>query len=128
MNTPAWRVAATSQRRKAINYAKTVNVRRLLRGEELIRLPPQPGPINPKPLLKRLRIRNQFGRLPLTLDLHRAPAELMTLWGARPCNRGAAKPDNCPRLGWLSAGKSLHRKRGVAKKPDSYRNFTVALP
>jgi hypothetical protein len=24
-----------------------------------------------------------------------------TVWGSRPCNRGLARPDKCPRLGWL---------------------------
>ena len=105
----AWRVAANSRRKEAISYFKMVNLRRLLRGEELTRLPPAPKAFNSMPVLKGLRIRNQFGRLTLTLDLHRPPTEPMTLWGARPCNRGAAKPDKCPRLGWVSPGKSLHR-------------------
>ena len=105
----AWRVAANSRRTKAISYFKMVNLRRLLRGEELTRLPPPSKAFDGMPVLKGLRIRNHLGRLTLTLDLHRPLTESMTLWGARPCNRGAAKPDKCPRLGWVSPGKSLHR-------------------
>jgi hypothetical protein len=102
-----WRVAANGRRRQGINYFKMVNLRRLLRGEELTRLPPQPKPFNPKPLLKRLCIHNRGGRITLKLQLHRAPTEPVTIWGSRPCNRGSAKPDRCPRLGWLRAGASL---------------------
>jgi hypothetical protein len=105
----AWRVAANSRRTKAISYFKMVNLRRLLREEHLTRLPPASKAFDCMPVLKGLRIRNQLGRLTLTLDLHRPLTEPMTLWGARPCNRGAAKPDKCPRLGWVSPGKSLHR-------------------
>jgi hypothetical protein len=104
-----WRVEATSRRRKAINYFKTVNLRRLLRGEELTRLPSPSKPFNPKPVLKRLRIQNRGGRITFKLELNRALTEPMTIWGARPCNRGSAKPDKCPRLGWLRAGRSLKR-------------------
>jgi hypothetical protein len=96
-----WRVGAKSRRRQGINFFKAVNLRRLLRGEELVRLPPGPRPVNPMPVLKRLIIRNRFGRITLKLEFRRAPTEPMTLWGARPCNRGAAKPDKCPLLGWL---------------------------
>jgi hypothetical protein len=97
-----WRVTAKSRRREGINLFKAVNLRRLLRGEELVLLPPGPKPVNPMPVLKRLTIRNQCGRLTLKLEFRRAPTEPMTLWGARPCNRGSAKPDKCPRLGWLN--------------------------
>jgi len=96
-----WRVTAKSRRREGINLFKSVNLRRLLRGEELVRLPPGPRPVNPAAVLKRLIILNQYGRITLKLELRRAPTEPMTLWGSRPCNRGAAKPDKCPRLGWL---------------------------
>jgi hypothetical protein len=98
-----WRVAATSRRRKAINYFKAVNLRRLLRGEELARVPPLTKVFNPKPVLRRLLIRNRGNKITLMLELRRAPTEPMTLWGSRPCNRGSARPDKCPRLGWLPA-------------------------
>lgn len=98
-----WRVAASSRRRKAIGYFKSVNLRRLLRGEELARLPPPSRTFNPKPVLKRLSIQNRAGRITFALELHRTPTEPMTLWGSRPCNRGSARPDKCPRLGWLPA-------------------------
>ena len=68
-----------------------------------LRLPPQPKVFNPKPVLKRLRIRNRGRRITLVLELHRAPTEPMTIRGSRPCNRGSARPDKCPRLGWLPA-------------------------
>jgi hypothetical protein len=96
-----WRVAARSRRRKGINYFKAVNLRRLLRGQTLLRLPPPSAPFNPKPVLKRLLIRNRNRRITLMLELCQSPTEPMTVWGSRPCNRGLAQPDKCPRLGWL---------------------------
>ena len=98
-----WRVEGRSRRRQGINFFKTVNLRRLLRGEELARLPPPSRTFNPKPVLKRLSIRNRAGRITLVVELHRAPTDPMTIWGSRPCNRGSARPDKCPRLGWLPA-------------------------
>jgi len=98
-----WNVTGTSRRTSGINLFKSVNLRRLRRGNELARLPPQPRPINPKPLLKRLHIYNRGGRITFRLELSRRPTEPTTLWGSRPCNRGMAKPRNCPRLGWLPA-------------------------
>ena len=106
-----WRVQGKSRRMEGINYFKTVNLRRLLRGEELARLPPSPKVFNAKPILKRLSIRNRAGRITLMLELHRAPTEPMTIWGSRPCNRGSARPDKCPRLGWLRA--RANRRRNI---------------
>jgi hypothetical protein len=102
-----WRVQGKNRRMEGINYFKTVNLRRLLRGEELARLPPLPKLFNAKPILKRLSIRNRGGRITITLELRRAPTEPITVWGARPCNRGLAKPHKCPRLGWLRVSASL---------------------
>lgn len=102
-----WNVTGTSRRITGINLFKSVNLRRVRRGEELARLPPQPRPVNPKPLLKRLHIYNRGGRITLKVELFRRPTEPATVWGSRPCNRGMAKPRNCPRLGWLPAPVKL---------------------
>ena len=102
-----WRVEGTSRRTEGITFFKSVNLRRLRRGENLTRLPPQPKVVNAKPVLKRLVIENRHRQITLRLELHRAPTEPMTIWGSRPCNRGLAKPDKCPRLGWLPARVKL---------------------
>ena len=100
----AWHVAAKNRRTHGINYFKQVNLRRVRRGEELARVPPQPKPYDAGPVLKRLIIRNRGGgRLTFELEFRRAPTAPMTVWGARPCSRGVTKPDKCPRLGWLPA-------------------------
>ena len=99
-----WKVAAETRRTHGINYFKQVNLRRVRRGEELTRLPPQSKPYDGAPVLKRLIIRNRGGgRLTLELELRRVPAAPMTVWGARPCSRGVTKPDKCPLLGWIPA-------------------------
>jgi hypothetical protein len=97
----AWNVQGSNRRSHGINYFKTVNLRRARRGEELTRLPPPSKPYEPKPILKRLVIRNRGDRITLMLELRRVPTVPTTVWGARPCNRGLARPDKCPRLGWL---------------------------
>jgi hypothetical protein len=100
----AWNVAAKNRRTHGINYFKQVNLRRVRRGEELARVPPQPKPYDAGPVLKRLVIRNRGGgRLTFELEFRRVPTAPMTVWGARPCSRGVTKPDKCPRLGWLPA-------------------------
>ena len=100
----AWNVAGKTRRTHGINYFKQVNLRRVRRGEELARVPPQPKPYDAGPVLKRLVIRNRGGgRLTLELEFRRVPTAPMTVWGARPCSRGVTKPDKCPRLGWLPA-------------------------
>ena len=58
-------------------------------------------PYEAKPVLKRLVIRNRGDRITLKLELRRVPTVPTTVWGSRPCNRGLARPDKCPRLGWL---------------------------
>jgi len=97
----AWHVDAKDRRTTGIRYFRSVNLRRLRRGEELARVPPRPRTFNPKPLLKRLYIFNRGGRVRLMVAVSRVPTEPTTVWGSRPCNRGWAKPDKCPRLGWL---------------------------
>ena len=57
-----WRLEGESRRMHGINYFKQINLRRLLRGEELARVPPQSKPYDGKPVLKRLRLGNQIGR------------------------------------------------------------------
>lgn len=96
-----WNVQGSNRRSHGVNYFKTVNLRRVRRGEELARVPPQSKPYDAKPVLKRLVIRNRGGRLTLKLELRRVPTVPTTVWGSRPCNRGLARPDKCPRLGWL---------------------------
>jgi len=100
-----WNVEGKSRRTHGINYFRSVNLRRLRRGEELARVPPPPRTFNAKPLLKRLYIFNRGGRITLKLVLSRVPAEPTTVWGARPCKRGWAKPPKCPRLGWMPPQK-----------------------
>jgi len=97
----AWNVQGSTRRSHGINYFKTVNLRRARRGEELTRLPPSPKPYDAKPVLKRLVIRNRGDRITLMLEFLRVPSVPTTVWGSRPCNRGLARPDKCPRLGWL---------------------------
>ena len=100
----AWRIAAETRRTHGINYFKTINLRRVRRGEELARVPPPSKPYSGGRFLKGLAIRNLGGgRLVLKLEFHREPTAPMTVWGARPCNRGVTKPDKCPRLGWVPA-------------------------
>ena len=99
-----WNVQGQNRRMKGINYYKKINLRRARRGEELARVPPQSKPYNGARVLKGLGIRNRgSGRLALKLEVCRAPTAPTTVWGARPCNRGVARPDKCPRLGWLPA-------------------------
>ena len=102
-----WRTAGTSRRTHGITLFKKVNLRRLRRGQPLLQMPPPSRTFNPLPVLKRLVIRNQGGRLTFRLELRRRPTEPMTLWGARPCSRGLANPHKCPRLGWLRARTGL---------------------
>jgi hypothetical protein len=97
----AWNTEGSNRRSHGVHYFKTVNLRWVRRGEELTRLPPPPKPYEPKPVLKRLAIRNRGGRITLKLELRRVPSVPTTVWGSRPCNRGLARPDKCSRLGWL---------------------------
>jgi hypothetical protein len=99
----AWNVAGKSRRTHGIHYFKKINLRRVRRGEELARVPPQSKRYDGKPVLKGLGIRNRGGRIVLKLEVFRVPTAPTTVWGARPCNRGVARPDKCPRLGWLPA-------------------------
>ena len=102
----AWNVAGKTRRKHGINYFKEINLRRVGRGEELARVPPESKPYNGEPVLKRLVIRNRGGgRLTLELELRRVPTAPMTIWGARPCNHGVTRPDKCPRLSWLPPAK-----------------------
>jgi len=96
-----WNVQGTTRRSHGVNYFKAVNLRRARRGEEVTRSPSQSKPYDAKPVLKLLDIRNRGGRITLKLELRRVPTAPTTVWGSRPCNRGAARPDKCPRLGWL---------------------------
>ena len=59
----AWNAQGSNRRSHGVNYFKTVNLRRARRGEELTRLPPPSKPYDPKPVLKRLVIRNRSGRI-----------------------------------------------------------------
>jgi len=97
-----WRVQASTQRKKGIAFFKQVNLRRVRRGEQWIRLPPRFKVYDGLPILDRLVIQNRAGRLTLKLELRRPPSAPTTVWGALPCNRGLERPDKCPRLGWLS--------------------------
>ena len=97
----AWRVAASTRRTEGVRYFKQVNLRRVRRGDPVLRLPPQSRAYDPRPVLKRLILHNCDGRVTLTLELHRTPKERTTVWASRPYNRGAANPDKCPRLDWL---------------------------
>ena len=97
----AWNAEGSNRRTKGIRYFKKVNLRRLGRGEELARVPLRSKAFDGRPLLKRLLIRNRDGRITLWLELRRAPSGPTTVWGARPCNPGRARPFKCPRLGWL---------------------------
>lgn len=97
----AWYAEGSNRRTKGINYFRRVNLRRLGRGDELARVPPRPKPIDGRPLLKRLVIRNRDRRIRLMLELRRAVSGPTTVWGSRPCNAGRARPFKCPRLGWL---------------------------
>ena len=101
----AWRVQGKLRRTNGISYFKSINLRRLRRGEELARVPPQSKPYDDKPVLKGLDLCNRGGWLTLKLEFHRKPTAPMTVWGARPCNRGVERPARCPRLGWLPALK-----------------------
>ena len=103
----AWNVQGSNRRSHGVNYFKTVNLRRARRGEELTRLPPPSKPFEAKPVLKRLVIRNRGARITLKLELRRVPSVPTTVWGARPCNRGLARPDKCPRLGWLIVSAAM---------------------
>jgi hypothetical protein len=101
-----WNVAAKLRRMKGVNYFKMVNLRRVRRGESLVRLPPESKPRDPRPLIKRFIIRNQHGRITLKLQLRREPTTPTTVWASRPYNRGALKPDKCPCLGWLPPARA----------------------
>jgi hypothetical protein len=103
----AWNVQGSNRRSHGVNYFKTVNLRRARRGEELTRLPPPSKPFEAQPVLKRLVIRNRGARITLKLELRRVPSVPTTVWGARPCNRGLARPDKCPRLGWLIVSAAM---------------------
>jgi hypothetical protein len=96
-----WRVAGKYRRTTGVNYFKQINLRRARRGEELARVPPPFKPYDARPILKGLVIRSRGDWFTLHLELHRRPTVPMTVWGARPCNRGLEKPAKCPRLGWL---------------------------
>jgi len=96
-----WRVQGKYQRTNGINYFKKINLRRARRGEELARVPPPFKPYDGRPILKRLDIRNRGGWITLSLELCRQPTTPMTVWSARPCNRGVERPAKFPRLGWL---------------------------
>lgn len=98
-----WDVEGKQQRMRGINYFKQVNLRRLRRGEELARVPPQSRPHDGRPLIKRLDIRNRDGRITLELELRRVPDVPRTVWASLPCNLGQKNPSSCPRLGWLPA-------------------------
>ncbi len=97
----AWDSAGSLRRMKGINYFKQVNLRRLLRGEELTRVPLPSKGYDPKPLIKGLDIRNRGGRITLELELFRKPDGLWTVWASLPSNLGVKKPRECPRLGRL---------------------------
>ena len=98
-----WRVQGKYLRTTGINYFKKINLRRARRGEELARVPPPFKPYDGGRILKGLTIRNRGDWFTLHLELRRTPTVPMTVWGARPCNRGVERPAKCPRLGWLPA-------------------------
>jgi hypothetical protein len=104
-----WDTAAATRGMRGVNFYKQVNLRRLRRGEEMLRLPPPSQSYNPRPLLKGLDIRNRGGRITLELELHRAPDGPRTVWASLPCNLGQKKPGSCPRLGWLPVGRGRWR-------------------
>ena len=98
-----WRVQGKCLRTTGVNYFKKINLRRARRGEELARVPPPFKPYDGGRILKGLTIRNRGDWFTLHLELRRTPTVPMTVWGARPCNRGVERPAKCPRLGWLPA-------------------------
>ena len=97
----AWEVQGSLRRMKGVNYFKQVNLRRLRRGDDLVRVPPQPKPLDAKPILKKLHLSNRDGEITLELEFSRVPKARRTVWGSLPCNLGLKKPRECPRLGWL---------------------------
>jgi hypothetical protein len=101
-----WNVAGETRREHGINYFKSLNLRRLRRGEELARVPPPYKPYDGEPVLKRLIIRNRGGLISLWVELRRVPIAPRSVWGSLPCNLGLARPDKCPRLGLLSEPKN----------------------
>ena len=103
MERLAWDAQASLRRMKSVNYFKQVNLRRVRRGEQWIKVPPLPRTFAPRPLLKGLDIRNRDGLITLELQLRRRPDSPCTVWASLPCNRGLRKPHKCPRLGWLPA-------------------------
>ncbi len=96
-----WDVQGSLRRMKGVNYFKQVNLRRVRRGDDLVRVPPQPKPLDAKPILKKLHLRNRDGKISLELELSRVPKARRTVWASLPCNLGLKKPRECPRLGWL---------------------------
>jgi hypothetical protein len=126
----AWSMEGKDHRTSGVRHFKRINIRRLRRGEQLARVPPPSKPYDGRPLLKRLLIQNRHGRLILKLELRRSPTAPTTVWGARPCNRGLARPDKCPRLGWLPAPKRRQSEITdlyFAKHGDHIRNSRVPL-
>ena len=103
----AWRIQGKLRRINGIRYFKQINLRRARRGEGLARVPPPSKPYDARPIIKWLEIRNRGGWTALILHLHRKPTTPMTVWGARPCNRGRERPAKCPRLGWLPGPRDL---------------------
>ena len=68
-----WDVQGALRRMKGVNYFKQVNLRRLRRGDDLVRVPPQPKPLDAKPILKKLHISNRDGEITLELKLAGCP-------------------------------------------------------
>src|ERR1039458_4856858 len=83
-----WRVQGKLRRTNGISYFKHINLRRLRRGEELARVPPQSKPYDDKPVLKGLDLRNRVGWLTLKLEFHRKPTAPMTVWCLPPARVG----------------------------------------
>jgi hypothetical protein len=105
MERLAWEYSGARRRISGVSYFKKVNMRRLLRGQQWIRVPPLTQTYDPRPLLKAVDIRNRGDRITLELQLWRKLDAPRTLWASRPYNRGLKMPRHCPRLGWLTTSK-----------------------
>ena len=102
-----WNHEGKSRRSCGVDYFKQINLRRLRRGEEMLRSPPQSQMLEAAQLIQRFDIANHREQITLKLHLCREPAVRRSVWATRPCNCGISATAHlyCPRLGWLPEGK-----------------------